>query len=398
MKIWKVTIGVVVGALVLGVIALAALPSLAQTLATATPAMPTTVAPSVPFKPGFDFHIRGGDGFISATASVTGLTTQEVLTQLQSGQSLAQIAESKGKTADEVIAAARAQLEETLKQAVTDGRITQAQADAKLAQFDQTASQIVNDTTLGQRFGNGHHGFGPGGRGFGPHGGNSLIEATASATGLTVQEVLTQLQSGQSLAQIAESKGKTADEVITAARTQLEETLKQAVTDGRITQAQADAKLAQFDETASQIMNDATLGQRLGAGRGGFGRGDRGFGRHGGNSLLDATASVTGLTTQEVLTQLQSGQSLAQIAESKGKTADEVIAAARTQLEEMLKQAVTDGRITQAQADAKLAAFDQSASQIMSDTTLGQRFDHKPFNPTVPGTPAIPAPTSGNDA
>jgi flagellar hook-basal body complex protein FliE len=99
-----------------------------------------------------------------------------------------------------------------------------------------------------------------------------------------------------------------------------------------------------------------------------------------------------------VLTQLQSGQSLAQIAESKGKTADEVIAAARTQLEEMLKQAVTDGRITQAQADAKLAAFDQSASQIMSDTTLGQRFDHKPFNPTVPGTPAIPAPTSGNDA
>ena len=84
---------------------------------------------------------------------MTGLTEQEVATELQGGKSLAQIAESKGKTADEVIAAARTQLEDQLKQAVADGRLTQAQADAKLQQFDQTAAQVVSDTTLGQRLG-----------------------------------------------------------------------------------------------------------------------------------------------------------------------------------------------------------------------------------------------------
>jgi aminoglycoside phosphotransferase family enzyme len=77
---------------------------------------------------------------------VTGLTTQAVTTQLQAGQSLAQIAQLKGKTADDVIKAARAALSTQLQQAVTAGQITQAQADAQLADFDQKAPQIVNNT------------------------------------------------------------------------------------------------------------------------------------------------------------------------------------------------------------------------------------------------------------
>ena len=72
-------------------------------------------------------------------------------TELRAGKSLAQIAQAAGKTADDVIKAARADYQTALSQSVTNGRITQAQADAALAQFDQNAPQIVNNTTLGQR-------------------------------------------------------------------------------------------------------------------------------------------------------------------------------------------------------------------------------------------------------
>ena len=75
-----------------------------------------------------------------------------------------------------------------------------------------------------------------------------------------------------------------------------------------------------------------------------FGSLGGGIGHHGPRLLIDATASVTGLTTQEIQTQLQRGKTLAQIAESKGKTADDVIASARTTLQTDLKQAVTDGK------------------------------------------------------
>ncbi len=81
-------------------------------------------------------HGGGGSGLIAATASVTGLTEEAIRTALQSGQTLTQIAEANGETAAAVIAAARTALETRLAQSVTDGKLTQAEADAKLAAFD----------------------------------------------------------------------------------------------------------------------------------------------------------------------------------------------------------------------------------------------------------------------
>ncbi|HEU5100521.1 MAG TPA: hypothetical protein VFU22_15940 [Roseiflexaceae bacterium] len=100
----------------------------------------------------------GAMQLVSATASVTGLTAEQVRTELTAGKSLAQIAQANGKTADQVIAAARASYQTALSQAVTNGRLTQAQADAALARFDQSAPQVMNDTTLGQRRGPGKPG------------------------------------------------------------------------------------------------------------------------------------------------------------------------------------------------------------------------------------------------
>jgi pyruvate/2-oxoglutarate dehydrogenase complex dihydrolipoamide acyltransferase (E2) component len=118
-------------------------------------AQPPTPTPSQPGAPKARGQGHGKSSLISAAASVTGLTADQVVTELRSGKSLAQIAQGKGKTADEIIKAARAEYQSALSQSVTSGRLTQAQADARLAEFDQSAPQIVNDTTLGQRAGRG---------------------------------------------------------------------------------------------------------------------------------------------------------------------------------------------------------------------------------------------------
>ena len=373
-KTWTLAIGITIGAMVFGMAAVTAAPyvAYAQTAATATTAPgAATVLPGGNGPGPHAGHpqadlpgLQESDLVSSATASVTGLTVADVNTQLQAGQSITQIAQAKGKTAADVIQSARALLTTGLQQAVTAGTLTQAQADAELAEFDQRAPQMVAESGP-----NGQPGRGFGAHDGGPRAEDALVSAAASLTGLTTQDVMTQLQAGQSLTQIATANGKTAADVIAAARAALSTQLQQAVTDGKITQAQADAQLANFDTTAPQIVADTALDVRGGPGFG-FGRGPAGL--DGANVLINAAASVTGLTAQEIDTQLQSGQTLAQIAQSQSKTADDVIAAARSALTTQLQQAVTSGRLTQAQSVAKLAQFDQNATQLVNDATLGQ--------------------------
>jgi hypothetical protein len=90
-------------------------------------------------------------------------------------------------------------------------------------------------------------------------------------------------------------------------------------------------------------------------------------------SLIRNTAEISGMTPAEVVTELRAGKSLAQVAESKGKTADEVIAAARAKIKARLDQAVANGRITQEQADQMLQRFDEKAPEVMNNTELGSK-------------------------
>lgn len=331
-------------------------------------------------------HGGGGGNLLAATATVTGLTEEEVRTALQGGQTLAQIAEANNKTTADVIAAARSALQAQLAQAVADGKLTQAEADARLATFDASAEAQMTRAMPGRGL--------RGGATDGPrmNGSQVLVAATATVTGLTQDEVRTAQRSGQTLAQIAEANGQTADAVIAAARTTYQQQLAQAVADGNLTQAESDAKLATFDASASGWMTSAMPG------RGGLPGGVAGFGRQGGpKSLIAATATVTGLSEIDVLTALHGGQTLAQIAEANGQTSAAIIAKARATLEQSLITAVSAGTLTQAQADAQLAAFDASAEGWMTSAMPNShRGPHGPGDQAPPQTPTQAAPTSNS--
>jgi len=73
---------------------------------------------------------------------------------------------------------------------------------------------------------------------------------------------------------------------------------------------------------------------------------------------MAAAAAKLGMTTQELMTELRSGKTLADVAKEKNVTADELKAAIITAVTAQLDQAVKDGKLTQAQADQLKSRLD----------------------------------------
>ncbi|PYR87552.1 MAG: hypothetical protein DMF84_31355, partial [Acidobacteria bacterium] len=64
--------------------------------------------------------------------------------KLDSGTTLAQVAKDQGKSVDGLIAAMKADLKQKLDQAVSAGRVTQAQETQILKDADQRITNLVN--------------------------------------------------------------------------------------------------------------------------------------------------------------------------------------------------------------------------------------------------------------
>lgn len=103
-----------------------------------------------------------------------------------------------------------------------------------------------------------------------------------------------------------------------------------------------------------------SFGQRF---EGGFGRMGRGFGsglameaRLGGpeNSLISVAAEQLGMTNQELLTALQSGKTVADVAAEKDVALETIVEAFIAPRVERLQALVDNGQLTQEQADSQI--------------------------------------------
>ncbi len=116
--------------------------------------------------------MRGGT-LVSETAKLTGLSTTEVISALQSGQTFAQIAAAHDVSKEKLVAAVVAERKAVLDAKVKDGTLTQEQADAMLTQIQTRVTAEVDETHIpGQGMMNRGGGMrgGQGGRGRGGHG------------------------------------------------------------------------------------------------------------------------------------------------------------------------------------------------------------------------------------
>jgi hypothetical protein len=150
---------------------------------------------------------------------------------------IAAAADSATTTVAGGLADRAAHLKQALAGLVTDGTITQAQADK------------VASTLAAQAPPMGRHGRGPGGPG------HVAPETVAKILGITVDQLRTAQESGQTLAQIAAahgvSKADLVSKLVAAAKTQLAADVKA----GRLTQAQADAISANLSTRIGEMVD-----------------------------------------------------------------------------------------------------------------------------------------------
>ncbi|MCU1432601.1 MAG: hypothetical protein JWP95_1706 [Actinotalea sp.] len=168
---------------------------------------------------------------------------------------------------------------EALAGLVTDGSITQEQADEVAATLD--ASDALR---------------GPGGPG-GDGGRGIAVDVAAETLGMTGEELRTALAvEGTTLADVAAAQGVDTSALVDALVAAATERITQAVTDGRITQERADSEIAALPERVGAMVEDE-LAFRGGPGHGP--RGDRvpGGGTTDDGTTDDATAEGTSLTT-----------------------------------------------------------------------------------------------------
>jgi len=227
------------------------------------PAAGNTTAAAAPTVDSED-HKGPGKG-AEAVATALGITVEELKTELSSGKSIADVAKAKNVDIAKVIAAMTAQMKAHLDEEVTSGKHTQAEADAKLAEFTTRATEMVNKVGGPQA---GHKG-GPGGK----HGkGGFVTDALATVLKTTSTDLHTQLRSGKSIADVATAQNVAIADVKAVLTSDFKAHLAEEVASGKHTQAEADAKLAEFTANLDTMVN------RVGpaGGKDGRGHGPRG--------------------------------------------------------------------------------------------------------------------------
>ncbi|RPI48142.1 MAG: hypothetical protein EHM56_14110 [Chloroflexi bacterium] len=147
---------------------------------------------------------------------------------------------------------------------------------------------------------------------------------------------------------IASALGIGGDEYDAAVDTARQQVLDEAVSEGVLTEEQAERMSERLAEGVGP------------GGMGGFGGRGGMMGRRGGfggmmagsqSSLLSVAAEELGLTVEELTAELQDGKTIADVASENGVEPQAVVDAFVAQRADWLAQAVADGRISQEQAD-----------------------------------------------
>jgi hypothetical protein len=282
---------------------------------------------------------------INIVADEIGLEPRDILVQLHDGLTLADIITTNGGDVDQVIADSLVQLTDQINQAVADGKLTQERADNLLTNLEDVVTRGINGELFPNR---------PGRGAAGRVSERILIQAVADATSLRTPQILQQLHSGSTLADIITTNGVAVDAVVTSAVAAATEQVNTAVADGRLTQEQADQLIANLSDLYTATVN-GELRQELLENR--VGRG-----------VLNLAAEQTGLERAEIIQELQSGKSLADVLTEHNVDVTAFIETAVTQATERGNIAVANGRITQEQADQLVSTFRERLTQRINQS------------------------------
>ncbi|QQE79874.1 hypothetical protein [Alicyclobacillus sp. SO9] len=206
------------------------------------------VKSSAPSQTGQGWHRHGGpsSGRMLEVAKILGVTQTTLQTDLQSGKSIAEVAKSKGISEATLIAKLKADLKTNLDQAVKNGKLTSSRETTMLSNFNSHAKQFVERTG----------GFaGPGGAWHGRRMGfGGRMADVTTVLGISATTLRSDLQSGESIAQIAQSKGMSEATLIAKLKADFKSNLDQAVKNGKLTSSRETTMLSNFNSHVKQFV------------------------------------------------------------------------------------------------------------------------------------------------
>jgi hypothetical protein len=181
-------------------------------------------------------------GLLRAAAGYLDVTPVALRRELRSGRSLAQVATAKGKSVDGLEAALLSALRSKVDAAKAAGKLGAARADRLLRRAPQLVERLVNATPRARR---------PQARA--ARGG--LLKAAAAYLDMTNAQLVTELRSGKSLAQVATAKSKSVDGLEQALFTALKQNVDAAVAAGRLDAARAQKLLERAPAHIERLVN-----------------------------------------------------------------------------------------------------------------------------------------------
>jgi UDP-N-acetylmuramate-alanine ligase len=191
-------------------------------------------------------------------------------------------------------------------------------------------------------------GIGAGNAGAKPRANGAVLKAAVRYIGVSRAELLKDARAGQTLAQIATAHGKT----VAGLQAAMLAALKTKLDARNLTPAQRQAKLARAEKLVDRLVNAKLTGSKQRAAKAG---------------VLRVSARYIGIKPQALRAELK-GKSLAQVATAHGKTAAGLKAALLKPFQTRLDKAVTAGRITSAQAQARLDRLSARLDRLITKT------------------------------
>ena len=189
----------------------------------------------------------------------------------------------------------------------------------------------------------------------------ALLRESAKTLNLRQAQILKELRTGTALADVIKAHSGDVNAIQTAVKTTVTNQINQAVTNKRMQQTQADKLLAALDGALDKLLNAKWPGvaDRTAAVERQVRATSLAF-------LVRETAKQSNITQRELLKEIRSGKTLAQVATDHKADPNSIITAAVTDVTNRINQMVKNNRLSQADADKLIAALQPNLTQLMN--------------------------------